>query len=90
MLGDFFKLAPLTGFLICLSIPLLCLWQGLVVFSLSYVLRVRISLALLSWWIHRSKVLLVLLSKFLLDFDSIPIGESSEGMSRKSISVRMY
>ena len=70
------KFAPLTDFLLCLSIPLICLWQGLVVVSFCYVMQARVSLALLLWWIHRSSVSLVLLSKFLLDFNSIPIGGS--------------
>ena len=70
------KFAPLSGVLICLSIPLLRLWQGLVVLSFSYVLWAKVSLALLLRWIHRSRVSLVLLSKFLLNFDSILIGRS--------------
>ena len=39
------------------------------------ILQARVSLALLLRWIRRSRVSLVLLSKFLLDFDSIPIGK---------------
>ena len=69
------ELAPLPGVL-CLSITLLFLWRGPIVLSLSHVLWARVSLALLLRWIRRSKVSLVLLSKFLLDFDSIPIGRS--------------
>ena len=72
------KFVPLPDVLLSLSIPLLCLWQGLVVLSLSHVLQVRVSLALLMRWIRRSRVSLVLLSKFLLDFDSILIGGSKE------------
>ena len=71
------KFAPLLGVLICLSIPLLCLWRRLVVISFCCVLRAKVSLALLLRWIHRSRVSLVLLSKFLLDFDNIPIGGSN-------------
>ena len=82
--------APLTSVILCLSISLLFLWSGLVVSFFCGVLWAKVSLALLLWWIHRSKVSLVLLSKFLLDFDSIPIGGSNEEMSRKSILVRMY
>ena len=70
------KFAPLTGVLLCLSIPLLGFWWGLVILSLSCVLQDRVSLALLLRWVRRSKVSLVLLLKFLLDFDSIPIGGS--------------
>ena len=70
------KFSPLTSVLLYISIPLLCLWLGLVVFSLSSILWVRVSLALLPQWIHRSKVSLVLLPKILLDFDSIPICRS--------------
>ena len=75
-LRDFMKFAPLPSVLLCLSIPLLCLWQGMVVVFFCCVLRARISLALLLWWVRRSRVSLVLLSKFLLDFDSIPISGS--------------
>ena len=71
---SFMKFAPLPGVLLCLSIPLLYLWPGLVVISFSYVLRARVSLALFLRWIRRSRVSLVLLSKFLLNFDSMPIG----------------
>ena len=70
------KFVPLTSVLICLSIPLLCLWWGLVVISFSCVMQAMVSLALLMRWIRRSRVSLVLLSKFLLDFDSILIGGS--------------
>ena len=70
------KFAPLLDVLLCLSIPLLCLWSGLVFLSFSYVMWARVSLALLLRWVRRSRVSLVLLSKFLLDFDSISIGES--------------
>ena len=70
------KFAPLPGVLICLSIPLLRLWRGLVFLSFSCVLWARVSLALLLQWIRRSKVSLVLLPKFLLDFNSISIGIS--------------
>ena len=70
------KFTPLTSVLLCLFIPLLCLWRGLVVLSFSYVLHARVSLALLLRWIHKSRVSLVLLLKFLLDFDSILIGGS--------------
>ena len=45
-------------------------------FSFGCVLWARVSLALLLRWVCRSKVSLVLLLKFLLDFDNIPIGES--------------
>ena len=69
------KFKPLPDVLIYLSIPLLYLWH-LAILSFSCVLRVRVSLALLLQWIRRSRVSLVLLSKFLLDFDSIPIGRS--------------
>ena len=70
------KFAPLTSFLLCVSILLLCLWWGLVVGFFCYVLWAKVSLALLLWWIRKYKVSLVLLSKFLLDFDNIPIGRS--------------
>ena len=40
------------------------------------VLWTRVSLALLLRWVRRSRVSLVLLLKFLLYFDSIPIGGS--------------
>ena len=70
------KFPPLTDVLLCLFITLLGLWRGLIVPSLYYVLWARVSLALLLWWIRRSRVSLVLLSKFLLDFDNIPIGGS--------------
>ena len=73
---DFMKFATLTSVLIFLPISLLCLWQGLVVLSLSYVLQAMVSLALLLWWICKSKVSLFLLLKFILDFDSMPIGIS--------------
>ena len=49
---------------------------GLVVVFFCCVLWTGVSLALLLRWIRKSKVSLVLLSKFLLDFDSIPIGRS--------------
>ena len=70
------KFAPLPDVHLYLHIPLLCLWRGLVVLSFSYVLRDRVSLALLLWWVCKSRVSLVLLLKFFLDFDSIPIGGS--------------
>ena len=70
------KFAPLTSILLCLSISLLCLWGGLVVIFFFYVLWARVSLALLLRWIRRSRDSLVLLSKFLLNFDSISIGGS--------------
>ena len=70
------KFAPLPSVLLCLSIPLLFLWWGLVVLSFSCVLWAMVSLAVLLRWIHRSKVSLVLLSKFLLDFYIILIGKS--------------
>ena len=70
------KFALLPGVLLCLSIPLLRLWQGLVFLSFSFILCAKVSLALLLWWICRSRVSLVLLSKFLLNFDNILIGES--------------
>ena len=69
----FKKFTPLPGVLLCLSIPLLCLWWGVGVLSFSCVLWARVSLSLLLWWNRRSRVSLVLLSKFLLDFDSILI-----------------
>ena len=72
----FMKFTPLTSVLLCLSISLLCLWQGLVVLSLSCVLWARVSLSLLLRWVRKYRVSLVLMSKFLLDFGSIPIGKS--------------
>ena len=72
----FMKFTPLLDVLLCLSIPLLFLWWGLVLLSFSFVLWARVSLALLLRWVCRSRVSLVLLSKFLLDFDSISIGRS--------------
>ena len=74
---DFMKFAPLLGVLVCLSIPLLCLWWGLVVVFFYCVLQARVSLALLLLWIRKSRVSLVLFLKFLFDFDSIPIGRSN-------------
>ena len=76
ILRDFMKFTPLTNVILFLSIPLLFLWWGLVVLSLSCVLRARVSISLLLRWICRSRVSLVLLSKFLLDFGSILIGKS--------------
>ena len=76
VLRDFMKFTSLPIVLICVSIPLLFLWQGLVVLSFSYVLRAKVSLSLLLRWICRSRVLLVLLSKFPLNFDSMPIERS--------------
>ena len=61
------KFAPLNIVLLCPSIPLLFLWRGLVVVFFYYVLWARVSLALLMLWIHRSRVSIVLVSKFLLD-----------------------
>ena len=74
--NDCFDLAPLTGVLLCLSISLLCLWQGLVVIFFCCDLRARVSLALLLRWIRKSRVLLFLLSKFLYNFNGITIGGS--------------
>ena len=73
---DFVELTPLHSVLICLFFTLLCLWWGLVVISLSCILQARVSLALLLQWIRRFRVSLVLLWKFLLDFDNISIGRS--------------
>ena len=70
------ELTPLPEILIFLYITLVFLWWGLVIVFFCGVLWSRVSLALLLWWICRSRVSLVLLSKFLLDFDSIPIGRS--------------
>ena len=70
------ELTPLPGVLLCLSIPLIFLWRGLVFLSLSFVLWAMFSLSLLMWWVRMSKVSLVLLLKFLLNFDNIPIGRS--------------
>ena len=56
--------------------PFSLLVVEIVVLSFSYVLWARVSLTLLLWWIRRSRVSLVLLSNFLQDFDSIPIGRS--------------
>ena len=57
------------------NLPSLLVW-GLVVILFCCVLRSKVSLELLLQWIRRSRVSLVLLSKFLLNFDSIPIGGS--------------
>ena len=76
VLRDFMKFAPLTSVLLCLSISLLCLWWGLIVVFFCCVLWARVDFSLLLRWIRRSRVSLVLLAKFLLDFDSRPIGGS--------------
>jgi len=76
------ELTPFPSALICLPITLLCFWigllfMGLVVLPLSFVLQVRFSLALLLLWqIHRPKLPIVLLLKFLLNFDSILISDT--------------
>ena len=72
----FYEIRTTYWFPFYLSIPLLCLLWELVVISFCCVLQAKVSLALLLWWVCRSRVSLVLLSKFLLDFDSITIGES--------------
>ena len=73
---DFMKFAALPSFLLYLSIPLILLSWGMVFFSSSSILWASVSLTLLLQWIRKSRVSLVLLLKFLLDFESIPIGRS--------------
>jgi hypothetical protein len=81
------EITPFSGVLLCLPVTLLFLWLGLV-FRRLFVRVVFVILWLLR--ICRPELPFVLVLKFLLDFNNISISNTSDEMSRKSISVWMY
>jgi hypothetical protein len=67
------EITPFFGVLLCLPVTLLFLWLGLV-FGKLFVRAVFFILWLL--WIWRPELPFVLVLKFLLDFNSISIGNT--------------